>query len=547
MKFLFIDFEYANFKYKSICEMALIIFDTDLKEPVTKKYLINPNDQFDDGCKKMHGITPELVSNKPLFNEVWSDVEKYFINSVVVGHNVATSDLDGLYKNLKKYNISMPEIYYICTYELAKLLIPKYEVKDYSINSLCYYFNIPYSITDNSMDKLYSYYKIALKILKNFKPNIEEYINRFEPMNINLNIDYHTNASLKKDIHKLYGILEGFLLDEEIDTVEIDFLIDWKNKYQKYSSYQDIQGIINCIDDIIKDNTVTVQEVIKLKDITKRYLDVISTSPITIATQILNGIMTGISVDSKFNIEECMCLRNWLYENSFLVGHYPFDKIYSCIEQVLYDEMITPQEEKMILDETNKLLNPIEKLRKEVYSLEGKKIYLTGDFVFGSIEEVEAALKSQGFLITKDKTKADVVFCGGYTKELQGDGNYIREGNEAFCVDTPLNRILFSHIKRKGMKAVDAYKAAHMPKQMMSKLVNERDYHPNKKNLCAFAIALELDLNETNHLLSSIGYVLSENLDFDKVIIDNIKNNNYDIDDIENELNDYGIDWTTKR
>ena len=56
------------------------------------------------------------------------------------------------------------------------------------------------------------------------------------------------------------------------------------------------------------------------------------------------------------------------------------------------------------------------------------------------------------------------------------------------------------------------------------------------------------DLNETLSLLSSIGYTLSEDQDFDKVIIKSIKNKNYNIEKIEEELlYKYDIDWTSRR
>lgn len=548
MKLLFIDLEYANFKNKSICELSIIALDSEDEKPISMNYIINPHDTFDDGCIKMHGITPEIVNTKPSFKDVWRDIESLFINSIVVGHNVATSDLEGLYKNLINNEIQVPEIYYICTYELSKLLIPKYCVRDYSLNSLYFYYNLNIENQNNSIEKLYTYYKFAIEILSNFKHNIEEHINRFEPIKISSGIDYHTNVSLKKDIHTLYGTIEGFLLDEEIDDEEINYLVKWKKKYKTFDSYKDISEIIKCIDEILIDEKVTIYEVKKLKDIVKRYLDVISTSAITLATQILNGIISGISLNQRINIDECICLQKWLYENSFLIGHYPFDKIFNSIEQILQDGVITMQEEKIILSETNKLLHPIEKLKKDLYTLEGKTIYLSGDFVFGTIQEVEEVLKQQGYLITNNKESADVILYGGYTEVLSSDGVYLREGEDNWGYDTPLNKILFNYIKKRGMTTTQAYKAANMSKQMMYKLRWNENYHPSKKNLCAFAIALKLDLNETLSLLSSIGYTLSEDQDFDKVIIKSIKNKNYNIEKIEEELlYKYDIDWTSRR
>lgn len=548
MKYTFLDLEYSNFSNKSICEISLIVIDDQKNKPQVNKYLVNPNDKFDSGCISMHGIDFSKVKSKPTFKEIWPKIENYFTNSVIVGHNIATSDLDGLYKNLVRYNIQVPEIYYICTYDLAKQLIPRNVLKDYSLNSLYFYYNINIENNNDSLEKLYDYYKLSEKIISNFKNNIEDCINRFEPVQFIKTIDFHTNVSLKKDIHTLYGMIEGFLLDEKIDFEEVMYLYEWRHKYEKYKSYDDIRNIIECINEITKDNIVTLDEMIKIKDITRRYLDVMSTSAITLATQILNGIISGISSDDQINIDECMALKRWMYENSYLIGHYPFDKIFSLIEQILHDEYISEEEEKILLSEIDKLLNPIKELKDKIYSFEGKKIFITGQFVYGTTKEVETALKEQGYLVTTNKKEADVVYYGGYAEDLPSDGYNLKEGTDALCVDTPLNKILFSYIKRKGMTTTEVYKAANMPKQMMSKLKWQPNYHPNKKNLCAFAIALKMNLNETKNLLSTIGYTLSENQDFDRVIIENIKKQNYDIKKIEEELYvKYNIDWTNKR
>jgi DNA polymerase-3 subunit epsilon len=71
---------------------------------------INPDDNFDSFCVKVHGITKEQVASEPTFPEVWGNIEKYFIKSVIIGHNVAGADLDALVKNLHRYNIDVPKL-----------------------------------------------------------------------------------------------------------------------------------------------------------------------------------------------------------------------------------------------------------------------------------------------------------------------------------------------------------------------------------------------------------------------------------------------------
>ena len=111
---------------------------------------MNPEDGFDDYCVRVHGITKDVVKDVPTFKTVWRDIEKYFTNAVVIGHNVAAADLDALEKNLNRYDIEMPEIYYICTYELAKKLVPAFSVRNHSLGALCNFFGITFDAHHNA-------------------------------------------------------------------------------------------------------------------------------------------------------------------------------------------------------------------------------------------------------------------------------------------------------------------------------------------------------------------------------------------------------------
>ena len=125
-KVTYFDVEYANSKNKSICQIGLMCEHYENGEPFypERDIYINPEDGFDNNCIRIHGITASKVASAPVFPVVWKDIEKYFTHTVVVGHNVASADLDALIKTLNRYNLDIPEIYYICTYELAKEYVP---------------------------------------------------------------------------------------------------------------------------------------------------------------------------------------------------------------------------------------------------------------------------------------------------------------------------------------------------------------------------------------------------------------------------------------
>lgn len=73
-------------------------------------------------------------------------------------------------------------------------------------------------------------------------------------------------------------------------------------------------------------------------------------------------------------------------------------------------------------------------------------------------------------------------------------------------------------IDEKQMKDSDIYKAANISKQTFSKIRYNKDYHPKKEVAVALALALKLNLEETQKLLGTAGYVLSDSIQYDVII-----------------------------
>lgn len=174
MDFLALDFETANAKLSSICQIGLVKFRNG--EPTeTFSTLVDPEDFFDQMNVAIHGIDESRVIGAPKFPEVYRELSEWISGSIVACHTLF--DRAAMRQTSERYGLGETECIWLDTTRVVRRVWPQYAHSGYGLANLAKDFRIEFLHHDATEDARATGL-ILSKALREGGKSLEEWLTR---------------------------------------------------------------------------------------------------------------------------------------------------------------------------------------------------------------------------------------------------------------------------------------------------------------------------------------------------------------------------------
>lgn len=163
---------------------------------------------------------------------------------------------------------------------------------------------------------------------------------------------FMSKEELHKNLNALIGLLEGVTVDNVVNCLEADEVKNWFDLHKHLLNVHPFSEILPAIERALDDGVVDLEEANDIVWLCKRFTEEnenrLYFDHVTSAMQQLQGMLYGIMSDGVLNDKELTELSEWLDDNDYLSGTYPFDEVYSLLLAAQQDGVVSDDERNML-------------------------------------------------------------------------------------------------------------------------------------------------------------------------------------------------------
>ncbi|MEG0899699.1 MAG: exonuclease domain-containing protein [Oscillospiraceae bacterium] len=274
-KILAFDVETPNRTNDRICQIGMTFIENNIIGD-TVTILVNPETFFSNECISIHGITSDMVLDSPTFDQVWEKYKDEFTSSLIVAHN-ATFDLCVLRKTLSHYNIECPNLYYVCTYLLAKDMA--LELENLQLPTVCSYLGIDLGTHHDAGYDSLACGKIFIDLTDNNTSLIDASLKMYQMSAVSDNTIHESRKTSNVSnpntlsLQLLQGLLIGITCDNILTKCEVVSLKQWLIDNSHLSGQYPFDKVFSSIKKSLDDGVLTEDELKYLLNLFKKIIN----------------------------------------------------------------------------------------------------------------------------------------------------------------------------------------------------------------------------------------------------------------------------------
>lgn len=156
----------------------------------------------------------------------------------------------------------------------------------------------------------------------------------------------HKKQYIDKTIERLYGIISGIIIDDDLTDSEIEHVFSWIETHKDLSSVEPFMSLYGLLARCLEDGVIDASERDEVLEWCSLFINGDPfPSGVTNAIRRLHGVLSGIKIDKVINDDEILGLQDWLYNfERYRDTVFPFNELFPILYRILEDGKIDTDE-----------------------------------------------------------------------------------------------------------------------------------------------------------------------------------------------------------